>query len=117
MDMDALINEFCSVDDQIKALEKRKDQLKAELVPVLQQASSVNNVKLTSSLGKSVRLWIKRDVQADLLQPLISKAMWLRITKRVPVADFIKAEVARGRLDVSIVDASRKESRPSVVQA
>lgn len=113
MQVDSMINDFCAIDDQIKALEKVREDLKSSLVKVAQTS---NARELESSSGKRVRLQQAHLIKAEKLRKLVSVSMWTQITKRVPVKALIEAQVAKGNLDVSLVDSSREPGKATIVQ-
>lgn len=113
MNVDELVDQFCEVDNQIKALEVRKAKLKEALIPI---AEASKTSRLQSSTGNKVRMQVNHYINADRLKQAISVAMWNRITKRTTVKALIDAEIARGKLSEDVVKDSREPGKPTIIQ-
>jgi hypothetical protein len=105
MNRQDLVDQVAEAQKAVKAAEDYRDALVSQLGP---------NIKPGDVLeGKTHRIRVRDRavLVAERLQERVSKALWLRITVRKPVADLYRAEIKRGRLSQEDIDASSKRSR------
>lgn len=102
--MEQLVDQWVELDKQIKDLTRQQQAVEAALGghPVGTELQGHNSRVLVCD--RSV-------LDPTALEKVLKPAIWRRITKRVPVAVLLKAEVKRGNIEQSVVDKCTGRSK------
>lgn len=103
MELPDLVDRWVDLDKQIKDLIKQKEAIMKAIGP---QAPGTELQGRT----RKIRVRDRAVLKGDRLELRVTPAMWRRITKRVPVADLLKAEVKRGKIDPDTVTECQDRS-------
>lgn len=104
--MDDYIDEWNNLQTQIEALKARQNIIAEKLLENMDVGHT-----LQSKTGNKVRKCDRGNLIADRLKASVSPQMWVKITERKPVAALYKAEIQKGKLDQSIVDAATERTK------
>lgn len=107
MNRQAAIQEWIAIKRELTVLEDRKEQLEAFLLPLCAVGQTL--------AADAMHVIEKRDravPDPKLLEQCLTPSMWRAVTKRVPVAALIKAQIVRGKLDKDLVESCNGRSRP-----
>jgi hypothetical protein len=104
MDQQELVDQWVALDEQIKALTRTKEALEKAL------GDHKPGTELEGHT-KRVRVQARSVLKPDQLEQRLAPGLWRRITKRVPVADLLKAEIKRGKISQDIVDECSVNSK------
>lgn len=104
MNQAELVDQWVDLDQQIKALTRQQKAIE-ECLGAQQAGTTLVGV------NKRVLVRDRAVLKPDQLEDKVSPAVWRRITKRVPVAGLLKAEVLRGKIDQDTVDACSGRSK------
>jgi hypothetical protein len=104
MDELDLVDRWVELDQQIKKLVREQEAVAKAL------GSQTPGTELE---GRSKRLRVKDRavLKPELLEQRLTPSLWRKITKRVPVADLLKAEIRRGKIDQDTVNECSTRSK------
>jgi hypothetical protein len=104
MDQKDLVDHWIHLDKQIKELTRQQAAVEEAL------GKHPSGTELSGHAGK-IRVQDRAVLKDDMLKAKISDHLWRRITKRVVVADLLKTEVKRGKIDQNLINASTVRSK------
>lgn len=104
---DEYIEEWHELQFEMDAIKKRLEHVSTMLMLKM----DVGDV-LTAANGEKVRKCDRGIIDPEALKQSISPSLWTSITKRVPVAALYKAQIEKGKLSQSTIDAATKRTKP-----
>lgn len=97
MDQQNLVDLWIDLDEQMTKLKREIDRVEAEL------GQPPAGTEIKGSV-KSIRVQDRAVLKPDKLEQRLTPALWRSVTKRVPVADLLKAAIKRGKIDQQTVN-------------
>lgn len=104
MDAQELVDQWATLDKQIKELIRQKEAVERQL------GTQTPGSEL-QGITKRIRVRDRAVLKPDQLEQRLTPHMWRKVTKRVPVADLLKAEVIRGNIDQDTVNECSGRSK------
>lgn len=104
MDERQLVDLWSDLDKQIKELVRQKEAVEKALGP--QKAGTE-----LQGHTKRIRVRDRAVLKPEELEQRVTPHLWRRITKRIPVADLLKAEIRRGKIDQQTVNECSGRSK------